>query len=302
MRVAHGSRDEHGVWHPDDPTLYPAMDVHGQLPWSVLDQTARHWHARKQWWRSQGPIDDLTPRHTAAGMITTGRHARISGGVSVFDPFLAELCYTWHTSTGATVFDPFAGGPVRGVVAAALGRHYTGLDLSADQVDANNTARHAWGPLEGTSIWNRGDAAAAEFPAGVDYILTCPPYHNRERYSDHPADLSAMTWPRFRDTHQQVAARCAAALAGDRFLTWVISDIRDHKGHLRGLPGIALTHLRDAGLHLCNEQILIAPPGTRAKTMRPPWEACRTTSRRHQIIYTLVKGDRRAATAYARGL
>ncbi|EST29641.1 hypothetical protein [Streptomyces roseochromogenus] len=33
-------------------------------------------------------------------------------------------------------------------------------------------------------------------PTGAyDYVFTCLPYHNLERYSDHPADLSAMKRP-----------------------------------------------------------------------------------------------------------
>ena len=35
------------------------------------------------------------------------------------------------------VFDPFAGGSVRGIVAAVLGRHYTGVDLRPEQIAAN---------------------------------------------------------------------------------------------------------------------------------------------------------------------
>lgn len=29
------------------------------------------------------------------------------------------------------------------------------------------------------------------YDGGFDYVFTCPPYHNLERYSDDPADLSA---------------------------------------------------------------------------------------------------------------
>lgn len=59
------------------------------------------------------------------------------GGVSIFDPVLCELAYRWWSPPGGTVLDPFAGGSVRGLVAAALGRRYTGVDLSAVQVHAN---------------------------------------------------------------------------------------------------------------------------------------------------------------------
>ena len=58
-------------------------------------------------------------------------------GTSVFDPVLTELCYAWFTCEGDTVLDPFAGGSVRGVVASIMGRRYTGVELRAEQVEAN---------------------------------------------------------------------------------------------------------------------------------------------------------------------
>jgi 1-aminocyclopropane-1-carboxylate deaminase/D-cysteine desulfhydrase-like pyridoxal-dependent ACC family enzyme len=58
-------------------------------------------------------------------------------GTSIFDPVLCELAYRWFSPESGTVFDPFAGGSVRGIVAATLGRHYTGIDLRAEQIEAN---------------------------------------------------------------------------------------------------------------------------------------------------------------------
>ena len=37
---------------------------------------------------------------------------------SIFDPVLCELAYRWSCPQGGTIIDPFAGGSVRGVVAA----------------------------------------------------------------------------------------------------------------------------------------------------------------------------------------
>jgi hypothetical protein len=62
---------------------------------------------------------------------------RNSTGTSIFDPVLCEISYAWFSAPGAAVLDPFAGGSVRGVVAAVMDRHYTGIDLSAEQIQAN---------------------------------------------------------------------------------------------------------------------------------------------------------------------
>ncbi len=303
--LAHGRRDASGVWHADDPGRYPPLDVHGTLPWSVLRQDSGPWQARKNWWLALGVHQDA-PRAHAPAMIATGRHGRVSGGLSRFDPHLAELLLAWYCPPGGTVLDPFAGGPVRGLVAGHLGRPYLGVDLLAGQVAANRSLAGAWrgqGLLSAQPRWQEGDADAvlADMDPGFDYVLCCPPYHNRERYSRDPRDLSAMRWPVFALALARILAMSARLLARDRFATIVVSDVRDHAGHLRGLPGVVDAAMRDAGLRQVNEQVLVEPGGLRAKTMRAPWEACRTVTRTHQMVLTYVRGDRRAATAAVRG-
>lgn len=63
--------------------------------------------------------------------------SELSSGTSIFDPVLCELAYRWFSPPGGRVLDPFAGGSVRGIVCAALGRRYTGIDLRAEQIEAN---------------------------------------------------------------------------------------------------------------------------------------------------------------------
>lgn len=303
-RIARGARDADGRWHADDPAQYPPMDVHGTLPWSVLRQDSKTWQARKKWWDERG-VDDFTPRAHAAGMMNTGRHGAISGGVSKFDPHLTECLYRWYCPPGGSVLDPMAGGPVRGLVAGHLGLKYTGVDLSAAQVDANRARGLEWqrlGLSDGGAVWVEGDAIR-EVPRLVcqyDYLLMCPPYHNRERYSDDPRDLSAMPWPAFCEALHGAIAATVDRLRPDRFATIVISDVRDHRGHLRRLPDVAAQGFEAAGTQLVNEQVLLGPLGLAAKRMRGPWESCRTTTRIHQLVLTFVKGDRKAATKAVR--
>lgn len=77
---------------------------------------------------------------------------------SIFDPVLAEIACRWFSAPGGRVLDPFAGGSVRGVVAAHTGRAYTGIDIRPEQVDANY---RNWSEITGR-------AAAAR--------LTVPPF------------------------------------------------------------------------------------------------------------------------------
>jgi 1-aminocyclopropane-1-carboxylate deaminase/D-cysteine desulfhydrase-like pyridoxal-dependent ACC family enzyme len=58
-------------------------------------------------------------------------------GTSIFDPVLTEILYRWFCPPGGRIFDPFAGGSVRGIVAGWHGYHYNGIDLREEQVVAN---------------------------------------------------------------------------------------------------------------------------------------------------------------------
>lgn len=77
-----------------------------------------------------------------------------SNGTSIFDPVLCELVYNWFSPSGGMVLDPFAGGSVRGIVAARLGRQYCGVELRAEQVAANRVQADVIcanaGPVEAT--------------------------------------------------------------------------------------------------------------------------------------------------------
>lgn len=72
-------------------------------------------------------------------------------GTSIFDPVLCELIYRWFSPPGGLVLDPFAGGSVRGIVAAKLCRKYIGVDLSARQIEAN---REQWETMSHEAVTN----------------------------------------------------------------------------------------------------------------------------------------------------
>lgn len=287
----------HGV-NPDD---YPDYTVHGVYPWSVLRSDSREWQDRKRWWVGRGVHEqDGRADHLLLGAGSSQRHRKISRGTSRFDPFLAELCYTWYSPPGGTVLDPFAGGSCRGIVAAELGRHYTGVDLSETQVDANRTALHAWGETDGTATWGTADAVAAL--EGIpdrcyDYALTCPPYHSAERYSDNPRDLSVMSWDDHLDAIAETTRQLHRALRDDRFATWVTGDLRGPGGHLRCLPEHTIAALQSAGFGVVNDQILVTPVGSMYRMLRRWWTNTRSAGRVHQRVITVVKGDRRRAVA-----
>jgi len=284
----------------------PPLGERDITPLTVLNTTRREWQARRRAWLDAG-IDDGDGREhiTEWPTITTEEGIRWQRRVSIFDPVLAEVLILWHTRPGDVILDPFAGGPVRGLVAAHLGRRYIGVDISPRQVYANRARLADWearGLLTGSATWHTGPAQRVlpELPGeSVDYVLTCPPYHNLERYTDHPEDLSAMTWEEYVHAVQVITRETARLLRPHRWATWVTGDLRDPRGHLRRLPAMVDTAHEQAGMLLVNDQIVVTPLGGKYGVLWRSW-AGRSATRVHQHAHTYIKGDRRRAAARLR--
>lgn len=256
--------------------------------------------------------DHYRPPAGAASLSTTG--------TSVFDPVLCELVYRWLCPPGGLVLDPFAGGSVRGVVAAALGRRYVGVELRGEQVDANVEQWATIGPqLESgdqtgdrpetvtaappAPVWIQGDSARLDELVGdlppADLVFTCPPYADLEVYSDDPADLSNMNWPDFLAAYGRIFELAVARLADDRFVVVVVGEVRDKKtGAYRGLVPATIDLLRAAGCAYWGEAILVNPIGSLAVRIARQFGQSRKFGKTHQNVLVFVKGDgRRAVTA-----
>lgn len=131
----------------EDPTKDDARDRAGNLsnafgvpPFSILNSCTGWWRDRKNVWMNLGIQSELGREQLADTSFSRPDWVEARGsdtGGSVFDPVLCELIYRWFSPQGGTVLDPFAGGSVRGVVAAALGRDYVGVELRDEQVAAN---------------------------------------------------------------------------------------------------------------------------------------------------------------------
>lgn len=111
-------------------------------PMSVLDTRQGYWRQRAREWKALGIRSEEGRDARAFGSPnSTDEVSRMIGatsdGQSIFDPVLCELAYRWFCPPGGRVLDPFAGGSVRGIVAAKCGRSYHGIDLRREQVEAN---------------------------------------------------------------------------------------------------------------------------------------------------------------------
>lgn len=133
----------------------------GVPPFSVLDARQGYWQTRKAAWLDLGLQSEvgrganaLNMSASMAGITDAAEKAAWNAGrrtathspeagtteanqTSIFDPVLCELAFRWFCPPGGRIVDPFAGGSVRGVVAAMLGFRYVGVDLRPEQVAAN---------------------------------------------------------------------------------------------------------------------------------------------------------------------
>lgn len=239
----------------------------------------------------------------------------VGTGISIFDPVLCELAYRWFCPPGGVVVDPFAGGSVRGLVAGMLGRAYAGNDLSAGQVEANRAQAADFGarglvgavtPAGGGALpgpggpvpsWCAGDArtwVTTLQPESADMIFTCPPYYGLERYSDDPADLSAMSTADFDAAYAEIIAGTARALRDDRFAVIVTGDVRDGRGRLRDLRGVTIAAAARAGLAYADGAVLVTVTATGIGIGRA-FTATRCLSRSHQDVLVFCKGNRKRA-------
>jgi DNA modification methylase len=222
----------------------------------------------------------------------------VGDGPTIFDPVLCELAYRWWCPAGGQIVDPFAGGSVRGIVAGALGNAYWGCDLRAEQIEANVAQADAI-PTTPRPEWICGDSMAElEYAPHADFVFSCPPYGDLEKYSDDPQDLSAMEWHTFAAAYGRIILRAVGALKPNRFACFVVGDFRDKRGFYRDFVSLTIKCFRDAGAELYNEAILASSVGSASMRVTKQFNAGRKLVKTHQNVLVFCKGDwRKAADA-----
>jgi hypothetical protein len=217
-------------------------------------------------------------------------------GTSIFDPVLCELAYRWFCPPGGLVLEPFAGGSVRGIVAAKCGRRYIGVDLSERQVSANRAQAETICSGAEMPTWTVGDAADFDLDCAADFVFSCPPYGDLEVYSDNPADLSTMAPETFMAAYRKIITAAVGKLKADRFACFVVGDYRDKRGFYRNFPGETIEAFAAAGAGLYNEAILVTAAGSLPIRAGKQFSSSRKLGKTHQNVLVFCKGDPRKAT------
>lgn len=151
--------------------------------------------------------------------------------------------------------------------------------------------------------WHVADSQQMHTVVGderYDLVMSCPPYHDLERYSDDPADLSNMGYAEFVDAYRTIIGNAIARLKNDRFAVFVVSEIRGPAGKgglYRNFVADTIAAFEDAGAAYYNEAVLVNTAASTGLRAARAFTASRKLGRCHQTVLVFVKGDPKKATA-----
>ena len=289
-------------------------------PFSVLDTRQGYWQDRKRIW--SGLFDSQATREDVELIAKSGqssgvyelrnkmreslgrepewdeiiseakkRGMHVYEGASIFDPVLAEVCYKWFCADGGVILDPFAGGSVRGIVASLLKFKYVGIDLRFEQVNENIKQAEKL-KAEGIS-WIEGDSNVIldEISDQFDFVFSCPPYHDLEKYSDDAADLSNMDYDQFKAVYFSIIKKSISKLKENRFACFVVGDIRSKDGFYKSFVPDTIKAFEDAGARYYNEIILVNVAGSLPIRVGKQFSGYRKVGKMHQNVLVFYKGD-----------
>ena len=282
-------------------------------PFSTLNSREGEWQDRKRAWKELGIESEIgrgfvRPHGKDTRPVGYAWEDEYTGGdcwrggksgdtaASIFDPVLCEIAYRWFTTEGMQVVDPFAGGSVRGIVAASMGRKYWGSELREEQVEANREQAAKICPANPPQYVCGDSMDTMEHAPDADFIFSCPPYGDLEKYSDDPKDLSAMEWHTFAAAYKRIILRACKRLKEDRFACFVVGDFRCPKGFYRNFVSETINGFEACGVRLYNEAILITSVGSACMRVTKQFEAGRKFAKTHQNVLVFCKGDWKRAT------
>lgn len=286
----------------------PTKDKFDWLPFSVLNSSSREWQARVREWEGVFTNAPLGKDPSASYRAMSKTFSKDKNGevqlVSVFDPYLTELLYKWFSNRGDKVLDPFAGGCTRGIIASALGRNYTGIDISQHQVETNIgqfaefLSRSPDGMGDCQYILGDSDEELDNLIGPYDFILTCPPYYDLEKYTEDERDLSNLpVYEAFRDKYASILYKATKLLADNSFLAIVVSEIRpqivgtEYSYYYGFVPDTIRILQKECFLHYYNELILVTPLGSLPSRAPGYFTSTRKIGRQHQNVLIFYKGD-----------
>lgn len=259
---------------------------------SVLRTGMKYWHDRKVQWNEMIGDDGSSrgkAKQTFKGVMTVGRNSP----VSVLDPVLAELGVRWFMPTGEgnnKCFDVFAGDTAFGFVSSYLGKLFTGIELRQGQADFNAEKTKGMSAKyicdDGRNVLNHIEENSQ------DFLFSCPPYFDIEKYSDLPNDASNQkTYQEFYSILDEAFSNAIKCLKDNRFAMIVVGDIRGKDGGYYSFQSDIINTFKRNGMMLYNYCILedMGKNYLRASNLMK----YRKIVKIHQDVLVFFKGDQK---------
>lgn len=229
-------------------------------PFSVLDTKSGSWQKRKRAWINKGIKSEVGRDSKVINMDTKAKENNSTEYVSVFDPALCEVLYSWFCEDGGKILDPFAGGSVRGIVANYLGYKYSGIDIRQEQIDSNREQAINILPIENQPQWYVGDSNKIlddKWNVEFDMVMSCPPYADLEVYSDLEGDISNKPYTKFLELYESIIKKSCNLLKVGGYAVFVVGEVRDKNGYYIGFVPDTIKAFEKCGMKFYNEAILL---------------------------------------------
>ena len=145
-------------------------------------------------------------------------------------------------------------------------------------------------------LWIVGNSLNVIPSEEYDFVFTCPPYFDKEVYSDDSEDLSNYgDYSDFLEDYRGIIQSSIDHLKENRFACIVVGDIRGRDGLYHNFVSDTIAAFQDAGAALYNEAILSTPIGTVMMQVSRNFPVGRKLGKTHQNVLVFVKGDWRKA-------
>jgi len=152
---------------------------------------------------------------------------------SEFNPMIAENIINFWSEKGDIILDPFAG-RTRAIISAIKERNYVGIEISKEvykkvmkNINQDKLFKEEYTPI----IYNCDSfyLDSLEIPE-VDFIFSCPPYWNLERYESCEGQLSDIKdYQTFLERYKSIMEKAIDYLKEEGYLALVVGDFRINK-------------------------------------------------------------------------
>lgn len=154
----------------------------------------------------------------------------IKRNFSVFNPILGKNILKIWSNDNDIVLDPFAGRD-RALICNYYNRNYIGFEISLNTYLKLNEKLNNWKYLNSNytvCVYNKNGLLLNEVKDNsVDFIFSCPPYWDKEKYESCEGQVSDIkTENEWKETISILAKNCYLKLKSNKFAVFVIADIR----------------------------------------------------------------------------